>query len=57
MDKYIVSFEFRNEYGVWIPDAITNNGDGMSLQEALHVAFSLIHADLQPTRYVHCEVI
>lgn len=39
--KYIVRFEFKNEYGEWKKDYFSNNGLGWTIREAEEIADQL----------------
>ncbi len=39
--KYIVRFEFKNEYGEWKKDYFSNNGQGWTIREAEEIADQL----------------
>ncbi len=41
MDKYKVSFEFKNARGEWKRDCLSNNGNGFSLKDATDIAVQL----------------
>ena len=39
--KYIVRFEFKNEYGEWKKDHFSNNGLGWTIRDAEDIASQL----------------
>ena len=50
MTKYIVKFEFRNEYGEWIDTDLSNNGNGWTIRDARDIAHQLREQDKQNVR-------
>lgn len=39
--KYIVRFEFKNDYGEWKKDYFSNNGQGWTIRDAEAIASQL----------------
>lgn len=39
--KYIVRFEFKNDYGEWKKDYFSNNGQGWTIRDAEDIAVQL----------------
>lgn len=41
MKRYKVTWEFLNSRGEWVPDDLTNNGEGFTIDEAEAVAYQV----------------
>ncbi len=50
MKKYIVRFEFRNEFGEWKDDYFSDNGNGWAIRDAEAIAEQLIRENVRNIR-------